>query len=58
MQQGILMGIEDLMEVKFGEDGLRLLPVIGKIKDVERLREIRQIIKNSRTIDEVEREIE
>ncbi|MFN2344071.1 MAG: cytosolic protein, partial [Desulfonatronovibrio sp.] len=57
MQEGILEGIEDLMEIKFGEDSLRLIPAIGKIKDVERLREIRRIIKQSKTLDEVEQKI-
>lgn len=58
MQQGMLMGIEDLMDVKFGENGMRLVPIIGKIKDIERLREIRQIIKNSQSVSEVEKALE
>ncbi len=56
-KEGILEGIEDLMEIKFGEDSLHLIPEISKIKDVERLREIRKIIKQSKTLDEVEKKI-
>ncbi|WP_045211369.1 hypothetical protein [Desulfonatronovibrio magnus] len=56
-QEEILEGIEDLMEVKFGESGLRLIPEISRIKSLERLREIKKIIKDSKAIDEVEQKI-
>ena len=57
VSEGILMGIEDLLEVKFGEKGLQLIPEIGRISDIERLREIRRVIKESQSLDEVERAI-
>jgi len=58
MQQGMQQGIEDLMEVKFGDNGIRLVPLIGKITDIDRLREISRIIKYSQSVGEVERALE
>ncbi|WP_052507317.1 hypothetical protein [Desulfonatronovibrio magnus] len=56
-QEEILEGIEDLMEVNFGENGLRLIPEISRIKSLERLSEIKKIIKDTKTIDEVKQKI-
>ncbi len=56
-QEGILMGIEDLLEVKFGENGLKFISEIAKISDIDRLREIQRVIKESQSLDEVEQVI-
>lgn len=54
IQQGLLEGIEALLEVKFGEQGLKLLPAIGNIPDTDRLRRIKEAIKVSRVVQDVE----
>jgi len=54
IQQGFLEGIEALLEVKFGEQGLKLLPAIGNIPDTDRLRRIKEAIKVSRVVQDVE----
>jgi hypothetical protein len=53
IQQGLLEGISALLEIKFGKKGLQLLPEICKIDDVNRLRQIADVIKNSMEIHEV-----
>jgi len=53
IQQGLLEGISALLEIKFGQKGSQLLPEIHKIDDVNRLRQIADVIKNSREIQEV-----
>ena len=54
IQQGLLEGIEALLEIKFGERGLNLVPDIGKILDTDRLRRIKEAIKVSRELQDVE----
>ena len=54
IQQGLLEGIETLLEVKFGERGMKLVPEIGKIADTDRLRRIKEAIKVSQEVQEVE----
>jgi len=51
IQEGLLSGIELGLELKFGDPGLRLLPEIRKIEDVETLRAIREKL---RTVEEIE----
>jgi predicted transposase YdaD len=55
IQQGLLEGIAALMEVKFGESGMKLLPEIAKIEDAGRLRQIKEAIKVSLEIQEIEK---
>jgi hypothetical protein len=54
VQQGLLEGIEALLEIKFGKRGLKLVPAIGKILDTDRLRRIKEAIKVSREVQDVE----
>jgi hypothetical protein len=54
IQQGLIEGIETLLEIKFGERGLKLVPAIGKILDTDRLRRIKEAIKVSREVQDVE----
>jgi predicted transposase YdaD len=54
IQQGLLEGIEALLEIKFGERGLKLVPDIRKILETERLRRIKEAIKVSREVQDVE----
>ena len=43
-----------MLEIKFGERGLKLVPDIRKILDTERLRRIKEAIKVSREVQDVE----
>ena len=54
IQQGLLEGIEALLEIKFGERGLKLVPDIRKILDTDRLRRIKEAIKVSQEVQDVE----
>ena len=53
IRQGILDAIELGLEIKFGVEGLRELPEIRKIKDMDVLHTIREAIKTVKTIDEL-----
>lgn len=55
MQQGMLAGIELGLELRFGSEGLRLLPQIYKIEQVEVLRAIHEGLKTVTTLDELRR---
>ena len=55
IQQGLLEGIAALVELKFGESGLKLMPQIGKIRDPERLRHIKEAVKASREAQDLEK---
>jgi hypothetical protein len=55
IQQEILNSIELGLELKFGVEGLRLLPEIRKIKDTDVLRAIREGLKVVTTLDELRR---
>lgn len=45
--QGLLTGIEVALDIKFGNDGLKLLPEIREVTDVEKLKAIQQAIKTA-----------
>jgi predicted transposase/invertase (TIGR01784 family) len=53
IQQEILSSIELGLELKFGVEGLQLLPEIRKIEDVDVLRAIREGLKIATTLDEL-----
>ncbi|MEW6368703.1 MAG: Rpn family recombination-promoting nuclease/putative transposase [Acidobacteriota bacterium] len=55
LQQGLLRAIEMGLQLKFGADGLRLLPEIRKISDADVLEAIEQGIKTVATIEELKR---
>ena len=57
IQQGLLEGIEALLEIKFGIPGLKLFPDIKKIPDTDHLRRIKEAIKVSREVQDVEKVI-
>ncbi|MCX6032366.1 MAG: hypothetical protein NT169_24110 [Chloroflexi bacterium] len=54
-QEGIVEGIELVLDVKFGTDGLRLLSEIRDIKDIKKLRAVQRALKVACTPDEVRR---
>jgi predicted transposase YdaD len=52
-QRGILSSIEVALEIKFGNDGLQLLPAISQILDLERLKAIQGSLRKVSTLDEL-----
>ncbi|MCC5622221.1 Rpn family recombination-promoting nuclease/putative transposase [Nostoc sp. CHAB 5715] len=51
-QEEIVSGIELALEIKFGAEGLQLMPEISQISDLDRLKAIQQGIKNLNTLNE------
>ncbi|MCS6845556.1 MAG: hypothetical protein NZ528_14755, partial [Caldilineales bacterium] len=54
-QQGVLAGIEVALDLKFGTEGLRLLPEIRKIEDLDVLSAVLSAIRTAATLDDVRR---
>jgi len=55
MQQGMILGIETVLELKFGAEGLELLPAIAQISDVERLKAIQREVMTANTLEQLQR---
>ncbi|MEH1790929.1 MAG: Rpn family recombination-promoting nuclease/putative transposase [Nostoc sp.] len=53
-QEEIVSGIELALEIKFGTEGLQMMPEISQISDLDRLRAIHQGIKSVNTLDELQ----
>jgi hypothetical protein len=53
--EGICLGIEALLRVRFGDEGLKLMPEINEIHEEETLRAILKALETPVTIDEVRR---
>ncbi|MBI4531486.1 MAG: Rpn family recombination-promoting nuclease/putative transposase [Candidatus Latescibacteria bacterium] len=53
LQQGLLAGLELSLELKFGSEGIRILPEIYKIEDVNLLRAISEGLKTAHSIEEL-----
>ncbi len=53
LRQGLLTGIKLGLEARFGEKGLRLLPEIRQIEDVDVLQAIQRVLWTAATLDEV-----
>ncbi|MDZ8106263.1 MAG: cytosolic protein [Nostoc sp. DedQUE12a] len=53
IKEGLLQGIEISLELKFGSDGLTILPEIGQIQNVEILKTILTSIKTVNTLEEL-----
>ncbi len=55
MQQGLLTGIELGLELKFGREGIQILPEIRKLEDVDLLQTIHQRLKAANSVDDLRR---
>jgi predicted transposase YdaD len=53
-KRGILSGIEQALEVKFGTEGLQLMSEISQIADFEQLKAIQRGILTLNTLDELQ----
>ncbi|MBW4556629.1 MAG: Rpn family recombination-promoting nuclease/putative transposase [Trichormus sp. ATA11-4-KO1] len=53
-KEGLLSGIELALEIKFGLDGLELMPTISQISDLQKLQVVKQAIKSSNTVEELQ----
>jgi hypothetical protein len=53
LKRGLLIGIESVLEIRFGRDGLNLLPEISKIEDVNLLKAINTRLKTANNLDEL-----
>jgi hypothetical protein len=53
MREGLLTGIKLALKLRFGSEGLRLLPEIYKIEDVDVLRAIHEGLEMVNTLDEL-----
>jgi predicted transposase YdaD len=51
-QEEMLSGIELGLEIKFGTEGLQLMPEISQISDLNRLKAIQRGILTSNTLEE------
>ena len=54
-REGVLTNLEVSLEIKFGAEGLKLLPDIQKIEDVEILQKLLQALKTAVSPDELRR---
>lgn len=52
-REGIISGLEVALEIKFGTEGLQLMPEISQIADLDKLKAIQQGIKSVNTVDEL-----
>jgi hypothetical protein len=51
----LVAALEAMLNMKFGAEGLRLLPEIQQIDDLEKLRAIRDAINSATTVEELQR---
>lgn len=55
LRRGLLEGIEVGLELKFGSEGVEILPEIYQIEDVDRLRAIHKGLKTVQSLEELRR---
>lgn len=56
--KGLISGIEGMLEIKFGQVGLDLIPKLKEINDLENLSKVKDKILNTKSLEEVEKLIE
>lgn len=52
-RRGIISGIEMALEIKFGDEGLQLMPQISQITDLEQLKVIQRGVKTVNSLEEL-----
>ena len=52
-RRGIISGIELDLEIKFGDEGLQLMPQISQITDLEQLKVIQRGVKTVNSLEEL-----
>jgi len=52
-REGLWNGIENILEIKFGDDGSKLMPDFMIIEDVEILGKLLSSLKHTQTVDDV-----
>jgi hypothetical protein len=55
IKTGWMQAIEDVLRIKFGEEGVSLVPEITALEDVEKYRSVNRAILKATTLDEVRR---
>ncbi|MCY2993534.1 MAG: hypothetical protein NTY19_37495 [Planctomycetota bacterium] len=50
---GLREGIELALELKFGADGLALMPLVRQVEKIELLRTLRQTLRTAESMDQV-----
>lgn len=53
-RRGIISGIEMALEIKFGDEGLQLMPQISQITDLEKLKVIQRAVKTVNSLEELQ----
>ncbi|MEM6752549.1 MAG: transposase, partial [Cyanobacteria bacterium P01_C01_bin.38] len=53
-REGIISGIELDLEIKFGSEGLQLMPQISQITDLEQLKVIQRAVKTVNSLEELQ----
>lgn len=53
-REELFLSIELFLEMKFGSEGLELMPTISQIDDLQRLKSIQQAIKTANTVEELQ----
>lgn len=51
--RGLLSGIELALELKFGSEGLQLMPEISQITDIDTLRVIREGLRTMNRLEQI-----
>jgi predicted transposase YdaD len=57
LKEGLREGLELALNLRFGLPGLKLLPRIREVQDLERLRELKRILLEAGSLEEFERSI-
>ncbi|AHJ28884.1 Rpn family recombination-promoting nuclease/putative transposase [Nodularia spumigena CS-584] len=52
-REELFLSIEMLLEMKFGNEGLELMPTISQVNDLERLKSFQQAIKTANTVEDL-----
>jgi hypothetical protein len=55
IRKGLLTGIEVCLRMKFGAEGLQLMPELRSLHDEEKLEAVLQAIESASTLDDVRR---